>query len=118
LVVDESHEIADLMALFLQGCGYATAVAYDGQKAFDLAKIFCPNAVVLALNLPGMDGLELAHRLRRMLVTTKPLLIALTSMDGLDDIRRAKSLGLDHYFVKPVNPDEIAKVLAELNPGD
>jgi two-component system CheB/CheR fusion protein len=117
LIVDESHEIADLTALFLQICGHSTAVAYDGAKAFDLAKTFCPNPVVLEINLPGMEGFELARRLRRLPGPTKPLLIAVTWRDGIDDMRRAKSFGLDHSFVKPVNPKEIVKVLAAMNPG-
>lgn len=117
LIVDEVHEIANLTALFLQTCGYTTAVAYDAEKAFDLATRFCPNVVVLALDLPGIDGFALARRLRRLPRPTKPLLVALTWMDDIDDIQRAKSSMLDHYFVKPVSPREIVKVLTAIYPG-
>ncbi len=117
LIVDESHEIADLTASFLQMSGYATAVAYDGVKAFHLARTFRPDGVVLAINLPGIDGFELARRLRLLPGPTNPLLIALNWKDGIDDMRQAKSSGLDHYFVKPVCPKEIVQVLAAMNPG-
>jgi CheY-like chemotaxis protein len=111
LVVDDVLEIADSMAMLLELSGYRTAAVYDGEHALEFAREFRPDAVVLNIGLPGIDGFELAHRLRRLPGLRKTLLIAVTGYDRETDIRRYRKSGIDRYFLKPVDPDEIKLVL-------
>jgi CheY-like chemotaxis protein len=114
MVVEDTHDIADAMVLLLQLWGYQTAVVYDGEQALATAKSFHPDAVLLDIGLPRMDGFELASQLRRLPGLTKTLLVAITSYGRESDIQRGKEVGIDLHFLKPVDPSEVQKVLSKL----
>jgi CheY-like chemotaxis protein len=111
LVVDDTHDIADTMALLLQLWGYQTVAVYEGQQAVESATTFLPDVVLLDIGLPGIDGFEVARRLRRLPALAKTLLVAVTSYGRAADIQRGKEAGIDLHFLKPVDPNEIKKVL-------
>ena len=111
LVVDDCHDAADSLALLLKRWGYQAAVAYDGASALAAALARPPVAVLLDMVMPGMDGCEVARRLRRQPQTAKALLIALTGYGREEDVRLCREAGIDLHLLKPCDPAELRRVL-------
>ena len=111
LVVDDSRDAADCLAMLLELEGHAVATAYDGQEAVELAGIFTPDAVVLDINLPKLSGHQVARRIRDQLGVAV-LLIALTGWDSNADSDRTTATDFDHHLTKPVELDALVKLLA------
>jgi two-component system, chemotaxis family, CheB/CheR fusion protein len=84
-------------------------VTYDGPAA--LASADPPSAVLVDLGLPGMDGYDLAARLRELPGMGKALLVALTGYGREEDVRRCQEAGIDLHFVKPYDPEQLRRVL-------
>jgi two-component system CheB/CheR fusion protein len=112
LVVDDNVDSADSTAMLLDQAGYQTRTAYDGEGALAAVPQFHPDVIVLDIGLPGMDGYELARRLRGRGETADTLLIALTGYGRPEDAERAKGAGLDHHLVKPVSWEQLADLVA------
>ncbi len=122
LVVDDNRDAADSLALLLKCWGYAPRVAYDGPAALALAAAEAPAAALLDIGLPGMDGCEVARRLRGLPATARALLIAVTGRGRDEDVRRCHEAGIDLHFIKPFDPEEIHRALtarldAQTGPG-
>jgi CheY-like chemotaxis protein len=77
----------------------------------ELCRSFEPNVMVIDIGLPGLNGYEVAQRVRAMPEGARILLIALTGYGQDTDLRAAKQAGFDHHFTKPVNPEEIHRVI-------
>jgi CheY-like chemotaxis protein len=90
---------------------HVTRVAYSSAEALEAAQEFRPDVALLDIGLPGMDGYELARRLRPKGDTT-PLLIAITGYGQAEDRLRAQAAGFDLHFVKPVNVESLLKALS------
>lgn len=112
LIADDHRDSADALALLLHLWGYEPFVAYDGLTALELALTQAPDAALLDISLPGMDGCELARRLRREPGTAKALLVAVTGHVLHEDHARCLAAGFDHVFVKPFDPDQLRALLA------
>jgi two-component system, OmpR family, response regulator MprA len=113
LVVDDDRSVARMLARTLSAEGYRTATAGDGGTALALVERDAPDAVVLDLVMPGMDGLAVARRLRRKGVGT-PILM-LTARDAIADRVAGLDAGADDYLVKPFAAEElVARVRALL----
>jgi two-component system CheB/CheR fusion protein len=112
LVVDDNVDTAESMALLLSLRGYDVATAHDGPAALEKAAAFHPEAVLLDIGLPGLDGYQVATRLRGLRRTSKALLVALTGYGQEDDRLRALRAGFDHHLTKPVDPQVIYDLLA------
>jgi PAS domain S-box-containing protein len=112
LVVDDNQDAADSLALLLRLLGQDVGTAYDGPTALAQAGEFRPELVFLDLGMPGMDGYEVARRLRRQPPSVGVVLVALTGWGQEEDRRRSSEAGFDHHLVKPVEPDAVEKVLA------
>jgi len=107
LVVDDEVNIAATLALILQSRGYSVAVAHSGEQALDLAATQPPDMLISDVVLPGIDGFELAIKLKHRLPTCGVLLISGQPATA-ERIARAKLAG--HHFEvlgKPVHPSEI-----------
>jgi signal transduction histidine kinase/ActR/RegA family two-component response regulator len=113
LVVDDNHDAAASLASLLTIWGERVAVAHDGQAALDTARTFAPHVVLLDIGLPGLDGYEVARRLRAQPTRTRAVLIALSGYGQAEDERRAREAGFDHHLVKPVDPEVIRELLAK-----
>ena len=114
LVVDDSRDSAESLALLLELKGHEVRVALDGPAALEAARGFLPEIVLLDIGLPGMDGYEVARRLRAGrdgIDGEGMLLVALTGYGQDEDRRRSREAGFDHHLVKPVDFDELARVL-------
>ena len=114
LVVDDSHDAADFLAQLLEIWGYEAVVSYDGERALDAASANPPDVVLLDLGLPGMDGYEVGSRLRRLPGMNTALVIAISGYGREGDVQRCKEAGIDCHYLKPVDPDELKKVLADV----
>lgn len=108
LVVEDDGDIADVLRRSLAMDGYEVKLAADGETALDSAGDFAPDAVVLDLGLPGIDGVDVCRALRSE--GDVPILM-LTARDGLDDRVEGLDSGADDYLVKPF---ERAELLARL----
>ncbi|MBI4301753.1 MAG: response regulator transcription factor [Chloroflexi bacterium] len=104
LVVDDEAKIVDILRLYLERDGYEVMTASDGQKALEAAAQRQPDLVVLDLNLPDMDGLEVCRVLRR---TSNLPVIMLTARDEDVDKLIGLELGADDYITKPFSPREV-----------
>jgi CheY-like chemotaxis protein len=111
LVVDDHRDTADSLAVLLQLYGHEAHVAYDGPSAVQWAQVRPPDAVILDLALPGMDGYETARRLRQLSVGCNPLLIAVTGHGRDADRLRSQAEGFDRHFIKPADPEFLDQVL-------
>jgi CheY-like chemotaxis protein len=111
LVVDDLVDAADSLAAVLVLCGFAARVATSGRAALAAALADPPDAVVLDLAMPGMDGYELARRLRACPGERRPLLVAVTGLTREEDRRRSAEAGIDLHFLKPVEPAALVGVL-------
>jgi two-component system CheB/CheR fusion protein len=116
LVVDDNVDSAESMALLLSLKGYEVATAHDGPAALVKAAAFHPEAVLLDIGLPGLDGYQVATRLRGRRRTAKSLLVALTGYGQEEDRNRALQAGFDHHLTKPVDPQAIYDLLAPPRP--
>jgi CheY-like chemotaxis protein len=112
LVVDDNQDAADSLVVLLRLLGQEVGTAYDGPTALARAGEFRPDLVFLDLGMPGMDGYEVARRLRRERQLTGVVLVALTGWGQEEDRRRSCEAGFDHHLVKPVEPNTVEKLLA------
>lgn len=113
LVVDDNIDAADSLALLLEREGHQVAVAYDGEHAVRVYAEQRPEAVVMDIGLPLLDGYEAARAMRMAQGEHPLLLIALTGWGQGDDRRRSQEAGFDHHLVKPVSPRTIHALLVE-----
>jgi len=119
LVVDDNRDGAESLALLLRlGEGHQTRVAHDGLQALEAAGEFRPEVVLLDISLPGgMDGYEVARRLRATPETAGALFVALTGFGREEDRRRSREVGFHAHLVKPVDPDLLRGVLQQYRPA-
>ena len=114
LVVDDNVDAAATLAMLLEACGYEVMVENDSLRALERAKHECPDAALLDIGLPEMDGNELARRLRLEPCTRPALLVAITGYGQEQDRRTALEAGFDHHMVKPVDLDRLAAILSSV----
>ena len=100
LVVDDDHDVADSLSLLLQVLGYDVCVAYSGFEAIDVAGGYRPNAVVMDINMPGLDGLHTARRLKNDRRLDRTTFIAHTASDDTFMRRIAAQIGFNHFVRK------------------
>jgi PAS domain S-box-containing protein len=113
LITDDNRDAAESLSRLLQTWGYQTWVAYDGPQAVAAAMEYRPKIALLDIGLGGMTGYDVARRLRADPSLNGVRLIALTGFGQDDDRRRSMEAGFDAHLVKPVDPDELQKILAE-----
>jgi signal transduction histidine kinase/ActR/RegA family two-component response regulator len=116
LVVDDNDTAAQSMAMILKLEGYEVQIAYDGETALQVARTFRPEAVLTDIGLPGIDGHELARRIRQDpdLSASVAFLAAVTGYAEAEARRRSREAGFDHHLVKPVDPEAVLALLASL----
>ncbi len=115
LIVDDNVDAAEMLAEALDGFGYRTAVAHDGPQALQVAAEFEPQIALLDIGLPVMDGYELAGRLREQ--HPHLTLVALTGYGQDGDRERARGAGFNDHMTKPIDIDELARVLESRSRG-
>jgi CheY-like chemotaxis protein len=114
LVVEDNPDAALSMAMLLRHLGYVAFVAPDGPTAIREAEEHYPDVVLLDIGLPGMDGYEVARRIRQLhsrSFTDRPLFIAITGYGRREDRQRSREAGIDLHLVKPANIEHLEDVL-------
>ncbi len=111
LVVDDLVDAAESMAMMLVLEGHEVRTAHDGPAALEVAQAFRPRVLLLDIGLPGMDGYELARRVRSLPGFEDALLIAITGYGQAEDRDRARAAGFDHHLVKPVDASTLYGLL-------
>lgn len=117
LIIDDQEDISASLATFLSAKGYAVATARTGEAGVLAAKQFKPDAVIVDIGLPGMDGFEAAHALRKLPEAANALLIAVSGY-SLKTFRSVDAYSVfKHYLLKPTNPATIAAIIARALQG-
>ena len=111
LVVDDNVDAVEMMRVLLEKEGHEIASANDGDAAIEIAVRCPPEIALIDLGMPGMDGYELARRLRQEPSLARTKLIALTGYGQEDDIQKSRQAGFDHHLVKPVDLNAIRSLL-------
>ncbi len=107
LVVDDNHDAADMLATLLEFDGHEVRTAPDGPAALAIAREFRPDIVFLDIGLPGMNGYELAKRLREVPGLAAVKLVAVTGWGQDEDRRQSTQAGIDRHLTKPVDPNAV-----------
>jgi PAS domain S-box-containing protein len=111
LLADDNRDSADSLAMLLEMNGHCVTVGYNGEEAFQLARQATPSVMILDIGMPDITGYEVARRVRAEPWGREIYLIAVTGWGQKEDKVRAASAGFDHHLTKPVDPDEVEKVL-------
>jgi CheY-like chemotaxis protein len=112
LIVDDNVDGADSLAMLLQHGGHETHLAHDGLQAIEAAERLRPDAVLLDIGLPRLNGYDVCQHIRGQPWGRGLTLIALTGWGQDEDRSRSKQAGFDAHLVKPVDYDVLAQVLA------
>jgi CheY-like chemotaxis protein len=116
LVVDDNADAAATLRMVLELQGHEARAVFSGQAALDTLAEFDAEIVLLDLGMPGMDGFEVAKRIRALPAGRDVLLVALTGWGQDEDRRRTAEAGFDEHLTKPVDAERLAALLA--NPAE
>jgi CheY-like chemotaxis protein len=112
LIVDDNEDAANSLAMVLKLGGHETASVYTAADALARAASFKPDVVLLDIGLPGMDGYEVALRLRELPGLRNVRLVAVTGYGRSDDRLRAREAGFDEHLTKPVEFSALDRTLS------
>jgi len=112
LVVDDSEDSADMLRFVLESSGYEVLIAVDAVEALAMAERSVPDIAVIDIGLPGMDGNELARKLRSSVRTATCRLVALTGYDGVHILAKTKAAGFEAHLTKPLDMPQMLRILA------
>jgi len=117
LIVEDNADAREALRMLLELDGHVVEAAAEGMEAIEIARAKDPDIALVDIGLPGIDGYEVARRVRAR-DPRRPLLIALTGYGQPEDRKRATEAGFDSLLVKPVDPTDLADLLATLEiPG-
>jgi two-component system CheB/CheR fusion protein len=114
LLVEDNPDAAESLTMLLELLGHRVRATHDGVAALDAARANVPDVMLVDIGLPGMDGYEVARRVRRDPDLKHVVLVALTGYGQEEDKRQAMAAGFDYHLVKPVNPDALHGLVARL----
>jgi two-component system, cell cycle response regulator DivK len=116
LVVDDNPANADLVSFILAKTGYDVHIAADAVEAMAMVAELSPKLIMMDLQLPGMDGLELTRRLKANAATRQIIIIALTAYAMKGDEERARQAGCDGYISKPIDTRALPGIVGDYLP--
>jgi CheY-like chemotaxis protein/two-component sensor histidine kinase len=115
VLVDDNADAADSLSQLLSVQGYRTAVEYDARSALRRARVERPDAMLVDIGLPDIDGYHLAEQLRAMPETRDTVLVAITGYGQARDRERAIEAGFAHHLVKPVDMTALVRILESVS---
>ena len=115
LVVDDNVDAAAMLDMLLRSLGHETCVAHDGVEALRVAAEFRPDIVLLDIGMPGLDGYEVARRMRSLAKDRQLRIVAVTGWGQEADRLRSREAGFDLHLVKPVDATDLAQALNDRN---
>jgi two-component system, sensor histidine kinase len=113
LIADDEHDSAESLAMLLRLHSFQVAVAFDGREAVDVATAFDPEYLILDLNMPALNGFQVAHYLRSLPQFSRKHFIALTAYSDQRNLDAASHVKFDEYLIKPCKIDSLMKILSE-----
>ena len=117
LLVEDNEDARETLRLLLEARGHRVSVAADGPQGLEMARAGQYDAALVDIGLPGLDGYQVARRIREARAGGMPYLVALTGYGQDEDRRRALEAGFDAHLVKPVDPERLDAVLATAREG-
>jgi two-component system cell cycle response regulator DivK len=112
LVVDDNESNLRLVTLLLQGRGYEVRTAVDARRALEVLEGFRPRLILLDIQLPDVDGLELTRRLKADPKTREIAIVAVSAYAMQRDHEKARAAGADGYISKPIDKDSFRQTVA------
>jgi two-component system cell cycle response regulator DivK len=111
LIVDDNPANLKLARVLLRGEGYDARTATDAEQALKLMETFIPRLILMDIQLPGMDGLELTRQLKVDPRTSGVIVLALTAYAMKGDEEKARAAGCDGYIAKPIDTDALPRAI-------
>ena len=113
LVVDDNIDTATTTAMLLEMYGHTVSVEHSGEDALANARSIPPNALLLDIGLPDIDGFEIARQIRAAPATANALLVAMTGYSRAQDRKKSLEAGFNYHLEKPVDIDKLLELLNE-----
>jgi CheY-like chemotaxis protein len=113
LIIDDNPANLKLAGLLLETEGYSVRTAMDAEEALASIKALRPDCILMDIQLPGIDGLELTRRLKADSATRRIKIVALTAYAMKGDKQRITDAGCDGYIAKPIDTRSLPRQLAE-----
>jgi signal transduction histidine kinase/ActR/RegA family two-component response regulator len=117
LLVEDNPDVAEMLAAYLQQLGHDVMQAHDGRAGLDAAMRYRPEVIVCDIGLPGLDGYEIARRVRERPDLQSSVLIAVSGYGDSTDRERARTAGFDHHLTKPADPVQLADLIDQTSGG-
>jgi CheY-like chemotaxis protein len=117
LLIEDSEDAREMLRMMLELAGHVVYDAADGIRGLELLNAVRPDAAIIDIGLPGLDGYQVARKIRAEPHGRGMLLLALTGYDAAGDAARASEHGFDYHLIKPVDPDRLARLLADMVEG-
>jgi CheY-like chemotaxis protein len=117
-VAEDNCDTAHTMALLLRKLGHEVEVVHDGTAALEVVRTMKPDVLLLDIGLPGLNGYEVADRLRQDAVLSDLPVIAISGYGQPQDHERSKLAGFQRHLVKPVSPGDLQEALNQLTGGE
>ena len=114
LIADDNKDAAETLAMLLKITGNETCTVYDGEKAVAAWQAFRPDVILLDIGMPNLNGYDACRCIRAQSGGKNLVIVALTGWGQVEDHKRTKEAGFDHHLVKPVDPDKLMKLLADV----
>jgi len=111
VIADDNDDSAQSFAMLLSFSGHEVKIAHDGAEALDVVRSFRPDVAFLDIGMPVLTGYEVAQAVRAEPWGSEVTLIAVTGWGQPDDKLRAHTAGFDRHLVKPIDPDEVDRLL-------
>jgi DNA-binding response OmpR family regulator len=116
LVADDEPPIVELVRFTLEDGDVAVLEAFDGPSALEIAQRTRPDLILLDLQMPGLDGLEVCRQLRRTAACARTRIVMLTAAGQAEDRARGLAAGADEYLTKPFSPLALIRLVRSLVP--
>ena len=113
LVVEDDRDVRESLRTMLELTGHEVHAAEDGASGLAAIRRLAPDIALVDIGLPGLDGYEVARRIRAEPGGAKAVLVALTGYGSAEDSQRAHEAGFDLHLVKPITPDQFARILGD-----
>ena len=113
LVADDNRDAAISLGALLEMSGHEVLIAHDGEEALKIARQAMPDAMILDIGMPRLTGDQVARAVRNEPWGRRVFMVAVTGWGEPEDKERASAAGFDHHLTKPVDVDEIEKLLVE-----
>jgi CheY-like chemotaxis protein len=112
LLIEDSADAREMLRMMLELAGHEVYAAADGAGGLELLKVVQPDVGIIDIGLPVMDGYQVARRIREEPRGRRMLLLALTGFDAPGDLMRAVEHGFDHHLTKPIDMNQLTRLLS------